>query len=159
MLVSRIFFAGLFGCFGWIYWLLLWLDLLAAAFARFIGCFWLELLAAFAGPSLTVFAERTSWGDWASKRMRLARVPASIKVIFRRTQIFQLTTNRVWYSHNEYSIEKITLSSCNGQQVPTHISCLFLSIFFLLRTCLAYFRPPRDLYASFLHYSPLFQIG
>ena len=48
---------------------------------------------------------------------------------------------------------------CNGQQVPTHISCLFLSIFFLLRTCLAYFRPPRDLYASFLHYSLLFQIG
>ena len=49
--------------------------------------------------------------------------------------------------------------SCNGQQVPTHISCLFLSIFFLLRTCLAYFRLPRDLHASFLHYSLLFQIG
>ena len=74
LLVSIIFFAGASAaeyfsldylaalavfigcCFGWIYWLLLWLDLLAAAFARFIGCFWLELLAAFAGPSLTVFA-------------------------------------------------------------------------------------------------------
>ena len=68
MLVSRIFFAGLFGCFGWIYWLLLWLDLLAAAFARFIGCFWLELLAAFAGPSLTVFA--------AANKLRFLHIPA-----------------------------------------------------------------------------------
>ena len=46
--------AGFIGCFRWIYWLFL---------AGFIGCFrwiyWLlslDLLAAFAGPSLTVFA-------------------------------------------------------------------------------------------------------
>ena len=60
-------FAGFIGCF--------WLDLLAAfgwiywlLFAGFIGCFWLDLLAAFAGPSLTVFAAANKLRFLAGRR-------------------------------------------------------------------------------------------